>query len=334
MTSRERIRTIIAGKRADQTGFWLGNPHWETWPILHRYFGTTSEEELRQKLGDDFRWIQAGEYRHPDGKPMFNMMRQGPELSAPGCFADCDSVVEVEDYDWPDINYLDFSGTIEALDSCGETYRASGLWSPFFHEVCDFFGMENYFTKMYTHPDVVHAVTRHIVDFYVEANRRFFRAAGNGVDGFFLGNDFGAQNTLLISPDLFREFVLPYLQRLIDVGKHFGHQIILHSCGSIYQAIPDLIASGIDALHPLQAKASRMDADTLASEFKGKVAFIGCVDTQELLVNGSPEEVKEEVNRLKETLGPSLVISPSHEALLPNVRPANVQAMAEEAVVG
>ena len=56
MNSRERVRKIIAGEPADRCGFWLGNPHHDTWPILHEYFGTTSEEELRQKLNDDYRY--------------------------------------------------------------------------------------------------------------------------------------------------------------------------------------------------------------------------------------------------------------------------------------
>ena len=69
MTSRERMKAIIAGKPADRCGFWLGYPLPDTWPILHRYFGTSTEEELRVKLQDDFRWITpqffGSTYRHP-----------------------------------------------------------------------------------------------------------------------------------------------------------------------------------------------------------------------------------------------------------------------------
>ena len=57
MNSRELIRAIIDRGEAPRCGFWLGNPYPDTWPILHRYFGTKTEEELRRKLGDDFRWL-------------------------------------------------------------------------------------------------------------------------------------------------------------------------------------------------------------------------------------------------------------------------------------
>ncbi len=74
MNSRERIKALIAGETADRCGFWLGNPHADTWPILHKYFGTNTEEALRQKLRDDFRWISPqffpNAYQDPDGKRM------------------------------------------------------------------------------------------------------------------------------------------------------------------------------------------------------------------------------------------------------------------------
>jgi uroporphyrinogen decarboxylase len=128
-----------------------------------------------------------------------------------GIFAECEDVRQVEDYEWPNPDYLDFTEVLEYLrNDAGDYYRLSGFWSPFFHEVADFFGMENYFVKMYTHPEVVHAVTRHVVDFYLEANARFFGKSKGLVDAFFFGNDFGTQRDLLISPDLFKEFVFPY----------------------------------------------------------------------------------------------------------------------------
>ncbi|MDP8211303.1 MAG: uroporphyrinogen decarboxylase family protein [Candidatus Stygibacter australis] len=329
MNSRQRIKSIIAGEPADRCGFWLGNPHPDSWPALHQYFGTSSEEELRLLLKDDFRWITPWDaYQHPEGKPVFDMQRPGKTLSEGGVFADTVSVEEVEAFDWPNPEYLDFSKYKEILENTGDFYRAGGLWSPFFHEVCDFFGMENYFLKMYLNPDVVHAVTRHLIEYYLAANRLCFEECGDLIDGFFFGNDFGSQIDILVSPELFKEFIFPYFKDLTDLGKAFNKQVILHSCGSIFRVMDDLIGLGVNAFHPLQAKAANMDADTLQNHFAGKIAFIGAIDTQDLLVNGSPDDVIADVRRIKRTLGPSVVISPSHEALLPNVSPENIEAMA------
>ncbi len=75
-----------------------------------------------------------------------------------------------------------------------------------------------------------------------------------------------------------------------------------------------------------------MDAETLARDFGGKIAFLGGLDTQRVLNRGTPAEVKAEVRRIKDVLGPHLIVSPSHEAILPDVPPENVAAMAEAAL--
>lgn len=75
-----------------------------------------------------------------------------------------------------------------------------------------------------------------------------------------------------------------------------------------------------------------MEAETLAEDFKGQIAFMGGIDTQELLIHGTPAEVKEDVRRVKGLLGPRLIVSLSHEAMLPDVPPENVEAMVEAAL--
>ena len=253
-----------------------------------------------------------------------------PGLATGGSLRDCESVAEVDAFPWPDPQYFDFSANVARLRAAGDLYRCGGMWSPFFHYVADFMGMENYFVRMYTHPEVVHAVTRHVVDAFLAGNRLLFEQAGDEMDAYFFGNDFGTQLDLLISPDAFREFVAPYFRELVNCAKDYGRQVILHSCGAINRVIPDLLDMGVDALHPLQALAAGMEAEGLAQAYGGKLAFIGAVDTQDLLVNGTPDDIRAEVRRLKGLLGPRFVVSPSHEAVLPNVPPANLVAMAEE----
>ena len=182
---------------------------------------------------------------------------------------------------------------------------------------------------MYTDPEVVEAVTERVVDFYYRANEMFFKAAGDTFDTFFFGNDFGTQLDLLISPENFEKFVLPGFKRVIEGAKKYNKKVMLHSCGAIYRVIPWLIDAGMDILHPIQALAKNMDAKSLV-QYKNDVAFCGGIDTQELLMNGTPDDVRREVARVKKLLGPNLIVSPSHEALLPNVPYANIKAMAEE----
>ena len=208
----------------------------------------------------------------------------------------------------------------------------SGLWSCFFHIAADFFGMDNYFVKMYTDPEVVDAVTERIVQFYLDANEIWLGQVADRIDAIFFGNDFGSQQDLLVSPALFERFVMPYFVRFTEQAKRFGLKVVLHSCGAINRAIPYLIDAGVDALHPIQALARDMDAEGLARRYNGKIVFIGGVDTQRLLPFGTPQQVRDEVHRLRDLFGPNYIVSPSHEALLPNVSAQNLEAMAEAAL--
>jgi len=332
LNRRKLIRDLIAGKPVERCGFWLGNPHHETWSIYHNYFGTETEEELHAKLGSDLRWISPQffptAYQDPAGFGMFDGgLSQKESHGQAGPLANCETVKEVNDFYWPNPDYLNFDECLETLEKVGDVYRASGFWTCFYHNVMDLFGMESYMMKMYLNPEVVLAVTDRVCEFYYEANERFFEAAGDLVDGFFFGNDFGTQLSLICGPDQFDKFIMPWFRKFTEQGHRFGHQVILHSCGSIYEVIERLIDAGVDCLHPLQAKAANMEAEKLARDFKGRITFLGGIDTQELLVSATAQEIAAEVRRIKKILGPNLIVSPSHEALLPNVPPENVEAM-------
>jgi len=335
ITGRERMEAIFSGG-ADRCGFWHGNPHGDSKPIYYPAFGVEDDLGLSVALQDDFVWINADTaWTFPAGKPMFDVLggHERVSLNQDGVFAEATSVAQVDAFAWPDPADLDFGGVMAQLDRARAhgLYVLSGMWSPFFHVVADFFGMENYFVKMYTDPAVVDAVTAHVVGFYLAANELFFAQAGGRVDAFFFGNDFGSQLDMLISPRLFERFVLPSFRRFTAQGKSHGCKVVLHSCGAIERTIPALLDAGVDALHPLQALAKGMDAETLARKYRGDVVFIGGVDTQQLLPFGTPDQVRAEVRRLRQVFGPQFVVSPSHEALLPNVSVANLKAMAEAA---
>ncbi len=334
-TSRELVLDVFNHKSNGEGVMWTGNPDDELVADGARKWGIeNSREAFFQYMNDDCRWISADSgYKHPEGRPMFDTAynsKPRETLSAEGCFADTEDLAEVEAYPWPDVKYLDFTSVYEEIDKFQDKMVFTGMWSCFYHLVADYFGMENYFIKMYENPKIVEAVTDHIVDFYVQANEKFFAGLGDRADVMFFGNDFGTQLSLMISPEMFRKFVMPGFKRIIEVGKKYNKKILLHSCGSIYRIIPDLIDAGVDAIHPIQAQAVGMSADNL-KQFKNDLAFVGGIDAQSFFVNATPEEMTREVERVRSILGPNIVISPSHERILPNVPVENVLAMARAA---
>lgn len=336
ITKKEQFRAIIK-RQATHCGFWQGNPHPSSMAALQAFFEVKDEFELGNKLGSICRWIMPEEHQvwaNPN-RTMFDEFdgRERASLSEAGVFADVEDINEIEKFHWPKLEELDFTATFTEIDRTVASGQAvlSGMWSCFFHKVCNFFGMEEYFIKMHTEPIIVEAVTRHVVDFYLAANKKLFEQAGNRIDAFFLGNDLGTQLDLLVSPACIDRFVLPYLRELINQAHHYGYPVIFHSCGAIDRIIPRLIEAGVDVLNPIQAGAKDMDAVSLAKKYKNKIVFMGGVDTQHILPFETVARVREEVRRLKDILGPNYIISPSHDSLLPNVSPKNVEAMATAA---
>ena len=362
MTSKERIRALFERHKTDRTGFWLGNPADETKQIYAKALGLVSENndstsgisqsflkttimadfelDLHREFKSDFYWVcphlTKNFYNHPDRKPFFDVMggQNRESLNQDGVFAGVEDVAQIEAFDWPNPEFVDLSDTFAQIDQYNKLDMAvfSGMWSAFFHDLCDFFGMENLFIKMFTHPAIVEAATVHIMKFYLEINQQIYDKAASKIDAVFFGNDLGSQDNLLIGPKEFKKFVLPYTKQIVDQAKSYNLNVVMHSCGSVFDIIPDLIDAGIDGLHPLQAKASKMDANNLAKNFRNEIVFIGGVDTQDLLPFGTPDRISDEIKRLRDVFGNRFIVSPSHEALLPNVSLENALAMRDAAI--
>jgi hypothetical protein len=124
------------------------------------------------------------------------------------------------------------------------------------------------------------------------------KAVGDRVQVVFVsGTDFGTQRGLFISPQAYRDLYKPFHKQVNDqIHKLTNWKTFIHSCGSIYQLIPDLIEAGFDVLNPVQCSADGMDPTRLKKEFGRSVVFWGGgVDTQQTLPFGTPEEVYKQV---------------------------------------
>lgn len=176
-------------------------------------------------------------------------------------------------------------------------------------------------------PGMFKAVVDRIIEFHLQANEIFYEATKGHLDAVTIGNDFGSQNSLMVGPDFLKEFIFPGTQKLIEQAKSYGLSVMHHSCGSIFPVIGDIFEMGADLVHPIQALATDMEPQKLKDNFGTIGAFCGGVDAQELLVNGNPKEVAEKVEELKSIFPTGLVIAASHEAILPDIDPANLKAI-------
>jgi uroporphyrinogen decarboxylase len=153
------------------------------------------------------------------------------------------------------------------------------------------------------------------------------RMVGLGVDALWIGDDFGTQDRMLISPKLFREFFKPRYAQLFSKWKTLNPRlkIAFHSDGYIMPIIPDLIEVGLDILNPVQPKS--MDPAEVKRRFGDKLTFWGTVDIQEVMPFGSVADVVAEVKTRIRTVGKGggLIIAPAHN-IQPQVPIANILA--------
>jgi len=156
------------------------------------------------------------------------------------------------------------------------------------------------------------------------------------LDWLWAGDDVGGQQGMIVSPALWREKVRPHLARVLEVGRSRDLWTAYHSCGAIRPIIPDLIDIGVDVLNPVQCNCPGMDPLELKREFGERLAFMGGVDTQGLLPNAKPSEVRRKTERLVEGMtsgGGGYILAASH-TVPPETPTESIFAMYEAAGVG
>jgi uroporphyrinogen decarboxylase len=126
-----------------------------------------------------------------------------------------------------------------------------------------------------------------------------------GADWIWLGDDLGAQNGMLISPDMWRSYFKPRMKEIIDALRKEKPDVIIayHSCGSMRPVVPDLVEIGIDVLNPIQESAKDMDQLEVKQNFGKRITLMCGLDTQQFLVDATPSEVKEAAQKKIKSLG-------------------------------
>jgi uroporphyrinogen decarboxylase len=338
MTPRERVLTAIACQEPDRTprDFWAEDC---TWNRLFAHLGHQDKDRLLDELGIDVRHLRVvdpperalggGLYQNYWGERyMYRQTPWGPmREDGPGALAKATRFAELEDFDWPTPDMLDHR---PLRDQCGRLDQYALLYG--FADVWErpslVRGWENMFLDMIDRPDWAHFLCRKFTDFYKEDYTRAAEATGGRIDLYLLLTDLGGQHGPLLSVPMFRQFVAPYLQEMIDCIHALGAKVLYHTCGLIRVFIPELIAMGVDVLDPIQPVGPEMAPERLQAEFGGQICFHGGMDTQQLLPLGTPEQIRAEARRYCETLGCNggYILGPAH-LFQPDVSPENIFAV-------
>jgi uroporphyrinogen decarboxylase len=154
------------------------------------------------------------------------------------------------------------------------------------------------------------------------------------VDGYVQvvaqGDDLGTQLSPWIAPDMNRTLIKPYHQRLYDfIHSKTQAKVFMHSCGSVFDLIPDLIEAGVQILNPLQRSAAKMDIVKMKQEFGTELCFWGGgIDVQQVLPFATLPQIEAEVSHSIDVLGRDggYVFCAAHN-IQPDVSPDRIDAM-------
>ena len=193
-----------------------------------------------------------------------------------------------------------------------------------------YWGYENFFLNLAGDPSLAHAYMEARCACYMRDLEKYFEATEGVLDVIEFNDDLGTQRGLLISPRMYREMVKPYHKKMFGYVRdnHPNTKVFFHSCGAIFDIIPDLIDCGVQIINPVQISAEGMDPKKLKREYGKDVAFWGGgVDTQSVLCFATPETVRSQVKENLEIFAPGggYVFSQVHNVEA-NVPPENLLA--------
>ncbi len=194
-------------------------------------------------------------------------------------------------------------------------------------------GMDTFLLHMISHPEFAVALLRRIAEACKALMGNFLREIGGGdIDIIKIGDDLGTQESLLMSPAMYRELLKPiHADFIAFIKERTDAKVLFHTDGDVFPLIEDFIEIGVDILNPIQTSAGKMsNLEELKRRYGRDLVFCGGIDTHHCLPSGTPEEVRQEVKRVIGILAPGggYLLSSVH-TIMDGVPPENVLAMVD-----
>jgi len=275
----------------------MGHDFLITWigPCTSYYM--IDEPEYYDEWGIKWRWVDTdtgNRYTEMVGRPM----------------ADTDDIDTVKMPDFKDEKR--YTDSKEMIEKYGKEYGIMGGLACTLFELSWYLrGMDKVMEDMVLNKDFLHAYLDRLLDWVWDAGTVLVKY---GVDVIWIGDDFGMQDRLLISPAQFREFFKPRYAKLFSYLKSLNPDIkfAFHTDGNNVPILPDFIEIGVNILNPVQPKS--MDPGELKKKFGDKLTFWGTIDNQETMPFGSVEDVVNETRLRLKTVAPGggLILGPAH----------------------
>ncbi len=260
--------------------------------------------------GFDFIYLRAS-YDYPGTTPASSTgtMRSfnysiAPDFETVGTYGPgpLQTRADMDKIEWPDPKTVDVSDMLAAAQvlppGLGIITGVGGI----FTRTWILMGYEHFSTMLSDDLDFVAEIAARVGQIQCAVMRRVVKLPG--VVAAWYGDDLAYTESLLVSPKILRKYFFPWMEELAGIAHAAGFPFIMHSDGRLWQVLDDLIALGVNALHPIEPKA--MDIYDLKKHYGHKIAIFGNVDMGYTLTEGqgTPEAVRAEVRRQIKELAP------------------------------
>ncbi len=329
MNSHERITTALGGRRPDRVPIMEFIIDRKVWRALAP--DATDAAAAMDRLGFDAVGCGAS-FQHtetfPDGgyRDEWGVTyKPGAEEVAHPVTGPIESLADAEDYEPPDPDAPHRLGDLPSIVDrfkgkraiCFH-HRAAFMWSVYL------MGMENVMMAFVTDPELVNLVFDKVLKCNMGIVRNAIRA---GAEVIVLGDDYASNDGPMFSPKIFRQFIKPRLNKMIEMIHDEGALVIKHSDGNLYPVLDDIMDCNPDGLNPIEPVAGMTLSET-RRRVGDDVCLCGNIDCGQLLPHGSPEDVRESVRRAIAEDGPGgAFILTSSNSIHSSCKPRNVQAM-------
>jgi len=319
------------------------------WPEL----GTVlPDEAILQRLHGDARgvldcypqWVYDRNKARPAHDPFIDDWGSGQREVSPGQWSpaihplrEATTLDEIENYPWPDMDDPTRVAHVrEQVRRLAERDQYAIIGTPWllfpFERACAMQGMDKFLLNLGRNPVFAEALLKKITSLCKKLMGHFLQAAGDELDIIKIGDDLGTQNSLLMSPKMYQQYLKPLHADFISFIKERTHaKVFFHTDGDVFNLIPDLIEIGVDILNPIQTSAGKMaNLQELKSLYGDKLTFCGAVDTHHILPMGTQEEVRAEVKRVIDIMAPGggYMLASVH-TIMDDVPAENILAMVD-----
>jgi len=353
MNRREAFNATVNHREPERVlvdfGKHVGSFHRNAYAILNAHMGrepkvrildrmaqnVVLDEDVCARLGIDFRWIVPNWVGVQDieinGEKGYIDMWNTPHIwSDYGKYyaihdqslgQEALTLEDISAFVWPDPHQpAMFKGLREQAkywyENTDFVVGADGIKVGIMQTAAQIRGYDKLFLDFVINPDMAHAVLDKISSLINEMYRKYMQAVGDYVQVVVITDDQGTQDSLMVSPAMFREFIKPRLKTQIETIKENADvKVLMHCDGAILPLVEDFIEIGVDILNPIQTVVDGFeDTFALKEKFGDRLCFHGGIDVQQVLPNSTPEEVRQEVARRIYDLGRGggYIISPCH----------------------